>query len=52
MNYKIFAIVFLFLYSCTATNINNKNIETSLDKTIFSNKGFALVFNEDLKKIK
>ena len=52
MNYKIFAIVFLFLYSCTATNINNKSIETSLDKTIFSNKGFALVFNEDLKKNK
>ena len=52
MNYKIFIIIFLFLYSCTANTVNNTSFETSLEKTIFSNKGFALVFDNDLKKKK
>ena len=51
MNYKIIVIIFLFLYSCTTTNINKKK-EINLPVEIFSNKGFTLLFTEDLKSKK
>jgi len=51
MNYKIIIIIILFLHSCTTTNINKKK-ENIIPVEIFSNKGFALLFNEDLKNKK
>ncbi len=41
----------MFLHSCTTTNINKKK-ENIIPVEIFSNKGFALLFNEDLKNKK
>ncbi len=49
MNYKILILFFLFLYSCTTNQINNKQI---IETKIYSNKGFTLVYKEDLKKKK
>ena len=52
MNYKILILIFLFVYSCTVNTTNNNKIETNVQTEFFSNKGFALVFNNDLKKQK
>jgi len=52
MNYKILILIFLFFYSCTVNTANNNKIETNVQTEFFSNKGFALVFNNDLKKQK
>ena len=52
MNYRILIIIFLFLYSCETNIVNNKKIENIIPVETFSNKGFALVFNDDLKKKK
>ena len=52
MNYKILILIFLFNYSCTVNTVSNKQIHTNIQSQIFSNKGFALVFNHDLKKQK
>ena len=52
MNYKILILIFLFFYSCTVNTVNNNKIETNVQTEFFSNKGFALVFNNDLKKQK
>tara|TARA_A100001015_G_scaffold201302_1_gene224741 strand:+ start:1937 stop:2689 length:753 start_codon:yes stop_codon:yes gene_type:complete len=53
MNYKNFIILFfVILISCTSNNVS-KNI--NIDNNIYSNKGFALIFSEELiknKKIK
>ena len=50
MNYKFFILILLFIYSCTANNIS-KNQKGKITPTeIYSNKGFTLLFNEDLKK--
>ena len=53
MNYKNFIILFfVILISCTS-NRDSKNI--NIDNNIYSNKGFALIFSEELikdKKIK
>ena len=53
MNYKNFTILFfVILISCTSNNVD-KNI--NIDNKIYSNKGFALIFSEELinnKKIK
>jgi len=50
MNYKIFIIlIFIILSSCKSNN-DGKNI--SYDNNIYSNKGFALIFSEDLIKEK
>ena len=52
MNYKILILIFFFIYSCTVNTVNINKIE-SRDQTVsFSNKGFTLVFNDDLKKQK
>ena len=52
MNYKIFIAIFLFLYSCTTNNINVSNDKVIIQSETYSNKGFTLLFNEDLKKKK
>jgi len=52
MNYKIFIIVFLFLYSCTTNSINKSQENIVIQSQAYSNKGFTLLFNDDLKKQK
>jgi len=52
MNYKIFIIFLLFTYSCTTNNINNSKKTEIIQSEIYSNKGFTLLFNEDLNKEK
>ena len=47
MNYKTCILIFLFLYSCT-TSQNSK--DQIIQTEIYSNKGFTLLFKEDLKK--
>jgi hypothetical protein len=52
MSYRniIFIIIFLFLSNCTSTQINHKPNKTTING--YSNKGFALVYSEDLYKNK
>ena len=52
MNYRILIIILLFIYSCETNNIDNKNIADISPVEVFSNKGFALVFSDNLKKQK
>ena len=53
MNYKNYIIIFFFLYSCTTSNIETKkDVEIISKVDSFSNKGFALLYNEKLKKKK
>ena len=52
MNYKVLILIFLFIYSCSVKNVDNNKIETNIKTEFFSNKGFALVFNNNLKKQK
>ena len=52
MNYKILIIVFLFLFSCEVNTVNNKKVKNIVSVEVFSNKGFALLFTDDLKKKK
>ena len=52
MNYKILILIFLFICSCSVKTVNKNKIETNVQRDFFSNKGFALVFNDDLKKQK
>ena len=40
-------IIFIFLTNCTTTNLNNKKLNKSIVKG-YSNKGFALIYNDDL----
>ena len=52
MSYKIFKIlVFLFVLSCTTKPVI-KQYEVPLKKNFFVNKGFALIYDEDLFKKK
>ena len=52
MNYKIFIVIFLFIYSCTTNDINKSQNKVIIQSETYSNKGFTLLFNEDLKKQK
>ena len=52
MNYKIFILILLFIYSCTTNNINKIQKEEIIPSETYSNKGFTLLFNENLKKQK
>ena len=52
MNFKIILIFILFLYSCETKNINISDRDIISPSTSFSNRGFALVFDEGLKKKK
>tara|TARA_B100001758_G_C18361886_1_gene586239 strand:+ start:576 stop:1322 length:747 start_codon:yes stop_codon:yes gene_type:complete len=49
MNYKTFFLIFLLLQSCTVNQIVDDQI---IESEFYSNKGFALLYNEDLKKLK
>ena len=53
MNYKILLIFLLsiFLTSCEQVSMKPDKIETKIDKK-YSNSGFALIFDENVKKIK
>ena len=52
MNYKNILIVFFFLISaCSAYNVDNKNVKP-LKINGFQNKGFALIYDENLFKNK
>ena len=52
MNYKFIIIFCLFLYSCTTNNINQLNKRNIIQSEVYSNRGFTLLFSEDLKKKK
>ena len=52
MNYKIYFLIFLFLFSCTTNNLSKKDTNVFEHIDVFSAKGFALVFKDDLKKRK
>ncbi len=52
MNYKIIIIILFFLFSCETNNINRNSTKNIIPVETFSNKGFTLVFNNDLKKRK
>ena len=52
MNYKIFILILLFIYSCTTNNINKIQKDEIIPSETYSNKGFTLLFNENLKKQK
>jgi len=42
-------IIFVFILSCT-TNIYEKEVKKLSIKNVFSNKGFTLIYSDDLKK--
>ncbi len=50
MNYKVFILIFLFLYSCATTDFGKIKKDEIIQTEIYSNKGFTLIFTEDLKK--
>ncbi len=52
MNYKILFIILLFLFSCETNTVNKKKVKSVVSVEVFSNKGFALLFTDDLKKKK
>tara|TARA_B100000965_G_scaffold405053_1_gene437693 strand:+ start:256 stop:1011 length:756 start_codon:yes stop_codon:yes gene_type:complete len=52
MNYKFFIIFFLFLYSCNINNTNKINKKDIVETEVYSNRGFTLLFSDDLKKKK
>ena len=52
MNYKYFSILIFFIISgCSTYTITNNEIKT-FDKSNFKNRGFALVYNDNLYKHK
>jgi len=50
MNYKILLIMLLFTYSCATNNIKSTQKEKIISAEVFSNKGFTLLFSDDLRK--
>ena len=52
MNYKVIIIFFIFLYSCNINNTNKINKEDIVISEVYSNRGFTLLFSDDLKKKK
>ena len=52
MNYKILIIILLFLFSCETNTVNKIKVKNVVSVEVFSNKGFALLFTDDLKKKK
>ncbi len=52
MNYKILILFFIFVYSCTTNNIKDSHKKNIIPSELFTNKGFALLYNESLKKNK
>ena len=51
MNFKNYLLIFVLVYSCSTIEIKEKDKINTL-KDSFSNKGFALIYNENLKKNK
>ena len=49
MNYKIFILIFLFLYSCSTNQVTKKQI---IQTETYLNKGFTLLYKDNLKKNK
>jgi len=52
MNYKKLIIIFFFLSSCSTNNINKFKDKKTVHMQIYSNKGFALLYKDNLKKSK
>tara|TARA_Y100000590_G_scaffold445071_1_gene576680 strand:- start:3700 stop:4464 length:765 start_codon:yes stop_codon:yes gene_type:complete len=52
MNYKYIFVIFFFISTGCSTHIADKDKITSLNKIGFQNKGFTLVYNEELFKKK
>ena len=50
MNYKKLIIIFLFLSSCSTNNINKFEDKKKVPMQVYSNKGFALLYKDNLKK--
>ena len=50
MNYKKLIIIFLFLTSCSTNNINKFEDKKKVPMQVYSNKGFALLYKDNLKK--
>ncbi len=49
MSYKTLILIFLFLYACNTNQVNKKQI---IQTEIYLNKGFTLLYKENLKKEK
>ena len=49
MNYKIFILIFLLLYSCSTNQVTKKQI---IQTETYLNKGFTLLYKDNLKKNK
>ena len=49
MNYKNVILIFFLLVSCTTNQIDKKII---VESEVYSNKGFALLYNDSLRKQK
>ncbi len=52
MNYKTIILILLFVTSCTTNNINKSKKDVFVISKIYTNKGFALLFTDELKKNK
>ena len=52
MNYIKYLFLFFVLFSCTTPVVDNKKIVNNFTGEAFSNKGFALLYNPNLKKEK
>ena len=52
MNYKFILLIILFFQVSCANQTSNKKIEPKLNTSYFINKGFTLIYNEDLYKNK
>ena len=52
MIYRKYIFIFLFLFSCSTNNVNNKDTKIIEYIDTFSTKGFALIYNDDLYKKK
>ena len=49
MNFKTYILLLVFLYSCSVNQVNNVKV---LPSEVFTNKGFTLLFTNELKKSK
>ena len=52
MNFKKLIIIFLLTCSCATNNINKSVDKKIIHQQIYNNKGFALLYKDDLKKQK
>ena len=52
MNFKKLIIIFLLTCSCATNNINKSVDKKIIHQLVYNNKGFALLYKDDLKKQK